>query len=114
MTARGTWTERVAGIDPAPTTIFPNYSGGGTFARFGAIIRRSSGHTTPTLEAGPLRVDTRRMITTVNGAPVRCRCSNSGPRARVIHNKGRPVSQFELGETFMAPTRSQAPTRLKC
>ena len=99
LTARGTWTERVAGIDAGADDYLPKpFQPEELVARLGAIIRRSTGHTTPTLEAGPLRVDTRRMITTVNGAPVSLSLLEFRALRYLIHNKGRPVSQFELGE----------------
>jgi len=99
LTARGTWTERVAGIDAGADDYLPKpFQPEELVARLGAIIRRSTGHTTPTLEAGPLRVDTRRMMTTVNGAPVSLSLLEFRALRYLIHNKGRPVSQFELGE----------------
>jgi DNA-binding response OmpR family regulator len=38
------------------------------------------------------------MITTVNGAPVSLSLLEFRALRYLIHNKGRPVSQFELGE----------------
>ena len=99
LTARGSWMERVAGIDAGADDYLPKpFQPEELIARLGAIIRRTSGHTTPTLETGALRIDTRRMTATVNGAPVALSLLEYRALRYLVHNKGRPVSQFELGE----------------
>ena len=99
LTARGSWMERVAGIDAGADDYLPKpFQPEELVARLGAIIRRTSGHTTPTLEAGALRIDTRRMITTIDGAPVALSQLEFRALRYLVHHKGRPVSQFELGE----------------
>ncbi len=50
------------------------------------------------LETGVLRLDTRRMVTTVNGAPIALSSLEFRALRYLVHNKGRPVSQSELGE----------------
>ncbi len=99
LSARGSWTERVAGIDAGADDYLPKpFQPEELVARLGAIIRRTAGHTTPMLEAGVLRIDTRRMVTTVNGALIALSSLEYRALRYLVHNKGRPVSQGELGE----------------
>ena len=69
LTARGSWMERVAGIDAgADDYLGKPFHGEELVARMGAILRRAAGHATPVLEAGTLAIDTRRMLAHLDGA----------------------------------------------
>ena len=99
LTARGSWMERVEGIDAGADDYLPKpFHDEELLARLGAIIRRSAGHISPVLEAGPLRVDTRRAAVTLSGKPVALTSLEYRALRYLLHNKGRPVSQSELGE----------------
>jgi DNA-binding response OmpR family regulator len=99
LTARGSWMERVEGIDAGADDYLPKpFHGEELLARLGAIIRRSAGHASPVLEAGPLRIDTRRTSVTLAGKPVNLTSLEYRALRYLLHNKGRPVPQTELAE----------------
>jgi two-component system, OmpR family, response regulator len=99
LTARGTWMERVDGIDAGADDYLPKpFHDEELLARLSAIIRRTGGHTSPVLEAGPLRIDTRRAVTTLSGKPLALSSLEYRALRYLLHHKGRPVSQGELAE----------------
>ena len=99
LTARGSWMERVEGIDAGADDYLPKpFHDEELLARLGAIIRRSAGHTSPVVEAGPLRIDTRRSTVTLAGKPITLSSLEYRALRYLLHNKGRPVSQSELAE----------------
>ena len=82
LTARGSWMERVAGIDAgADDYLGKPFHAEELVARMGAILRRAAGHTTPMLEAGQLSIDTRRMMAHLDGKPLK----------RVVYRDGQLV-----------------------
>ena len=99
LTARGSWMERVEGIDAGADDYLPKpFHDEELLARLGAIIRRSAGHTSPIVEAGLLRIDTRRSSVTLAGKPITLSSLEYRALRYLLHNKGRPVSQSELAE----------------
>ena len=99
LTARGAWMERVAGIDAGADDYLPKpFHGEELVARLGAILRRSQGHTTPLIEIGGLRLDTRGMTLTRNGRPVALTPLEFRALRYLAHNRGRVVAQTELCE----------------
>ena len=99
LTARGSWMERVEGIDAGADDYLPKpFHVEELLARLGAIIRRSAGHASPLLEAGPLRIDTRRASATLAGKQVNLTALEYRALRYLMHNRGRPVSQGELAE----------------
>ena len=103
LTARGTWMERVDGIDAGADDYLPKpYHREELIARLGAIMRRSGGTTTPMLSAGPLRIDTRRMMAYFDDRPVLLTPLEFRAIRYLVHNKSRVVSQGELMEHVYA------------
>ena len=99
LTARGSWMERVEGIDAGADDYLPKpFHHEELLARLGAIIRRSAGHASPVVEAGSLRIDTRRATVTLDGKPVSLSSLEYRALRYLLHNKGRPVSQGDLAE----------------
>ncbi len=103
LTARGSWMERVEGIDAGADDYLPKpFHAEELLARVGAILRRSARHPSHVLEAGPIRVDTRRMAVTLEGATVELSPLEYRLLRYLVHNKGRMVSQVELEEHIYA------------
>jgi two-component system OmpR family response regulator len=103
LTARGSWMERVEGIDAGADDYLPKpFHVEELLARVGAIMRRSERHPSHVLEAGAIRVDTRRMSVTLEGVTVELSPLEYRLLRYLVHNKGRMVSQMELEEHIYA------------
>lgn len=99
LTARGSWPERVEGIDAGADDYLPKpFRMEELLARVRALIRRSVGHGAPVVEAGPLRLDARQMRVTMNGAPISLSPLEYRLLAYLLHHKGRVVPATELLE----------------
>ena len=68
LSARGSWAERVDGIDSGADDYLPKpFQTQELIARLRALVRRASGHTKSMLDLGPLQLDLRTSRATVNG-----------------------------------------------
>lgn len=103
LTARGTWQEKVEGIDAgADDYLAKPFRMEEMLARLRAIIRRSAGHAATALTCGPLELDTRSARVTVNGVPVVLTAHEYKVLAYLMHHRGRVVSRSELTEHIYA------------
>ena len=99
LTARGSWHEKVQGIDGgADDYVAKPFQIEEVLARLRALIRRSSGQVTPELRVGPVVLDPRGARVTVDGAPVRLTSHEFRVLSYLMHHRGRIVSQSELTE----------------
>lgn len=99
LTARGAWSEKVAGFDAgADDYLTKPFHTEELLARLRALVRRASGHASPTLACGGLRLDPRAARATVNGEPLRL----TSLEYRLLHylmmHQGRVISRSELVE----------------
>ncbi len=103
LTARGSWTERVEGIDAgADDYLAKPFQMAELVARVRALIRRASGHGSAELTCGPVTLDTRANRVTVDGAPVSLTAHEYRVLAYLMHHQGRTVSRRELSEHVYA------------
>lgn len=103
LTARGSWRERVEGIDAGADDYLPKpFEMDEVLSRLRAIIRRSAGHSNPVFEAGPLSIDPRQMRITVDGVPIQLSPQEYRLLCYLVLHAGRVVSQAELTEHLYA------------
>jgi len=103
LTARGSWHEKVQGIDGgADDYVSKPFRIEEVLARLRALMRRASGHVTPELRAGSLTLDPRSSRVTLDGAPVKLTSHEFRVLSYLMHHRGRVVSQAELTEHIYA------------
>lgn len=99
LTARGTWPERVEGINAGADDYLPKpFQMEEMLARIRALIRRSAGLGTSVIESGPISLDTRAMRVTLNGIPMALSPLEYRLLSYLMHHKGRVVPGSELLE----------------
>jgi len=97
LTARGSWKERVEGIDAGADDYLPKpFQLEELVARLHAVMRRTAGQASNTMTVGPLIVDNRRKVVTVNGAPVDLTPLEFRLLSCLVFNSGAVVSPVEL------------------
>lgn len=97
LTARGSWPDRVEGIDVGADDYLPKpFQMAELVARARGLIRRSAGHASATIEAGPITVDTRQLRVTVDGGAVSLTPLEYRLVSYLVHNKARVVPPVEL------------------
>jgi len=97
LTAKGSWSERVDGIDAgADDYLVKPFHMEELIARLRALVRRSGAERSPQLEAKGLILDTRQMKVSVDGAQIKVTPLEFRLLNYLLHNRGRVVSQEEL------------------
>ena len=99
LTARGTWSERVEGIDAGADDYLPKpFRMEELVARARALVRRSAGRGTAVQTAGDLCLDTTRMTLTLQGRPMRITALEYRLLAYLMLHRDRVVPSTELVE----------------
>jgi len=103
LTARGTWQERVLGIDAgADDYLAKPFEMEELIARVRAVLRRAAGHGSTQLQLGPVTLDTRRCKVSVDGRAVALTPHEYRLLAYLLHHQERVVSRTELTEHIYA------------
>ena len=97
LTARGSWTERVDGINAGADDYMPKpFQMEELVARLRGLMRRTHGQTSPQIKAGQIELDTNQMLVTVDGRTAQLTPLEFRLMSYLVHNKGRVVSREEL------------------
>jgi two-component system OmpR family response regulator len=103
LTARGSWHEKVQGIDGgADDYVAKPFQMEEVVARLRALIRRAAGQVSAVLTCGPVSLDARLARVTVGGLPVKLTSHEFRVLSYLMHHRGRVVSQGELVEHIYA------------
>ena len=99
LTARGSWLQRVEGIDAgADDYLTKPFEMEELLARLAALLRRVGRHVTPLIEVGALRIDTRRLRVMIGGRAIELSPLEFRLLRYLAHNRDRVVTQSELVE----------------
>ena len=103
LTARGSWHEKVHGIDGgADDYVAKPFRIEEVLARLRALIRRSSGQVSAEIHCGPIALDPRAAKVTVAGSVVRLTSHEFRVLSYLMHHRGKVVSQAELSDHIYA------------
>jgi two-component system OmpR family response regulator len=103
LTARGSWHEKVTGIDGgADDYVAKPFRIEEVLARIRALIRRAGGHATAVLRRGRLTLDPRAARVMLDDTPVKLTAHEFRVLAYLMHHADRVVSAGELVEHIYA------------
>nr|WP_256515610.1 response regulator transcription factor [Alsobacter ponti] len=103
LSARGTWSERVAGLNAgADDYMSKPFQTEEVVARLRALVRRASGHSAAVLRHGDLVLDASAGSVTVRGQPIELTAQELKVLSYLMHRPGRVVSQADLIEHVYA------------
>jgi two-component system, OmpR family, response regulator len=99
LTARGSWMERVEGIDAgADDYLGKPFQMEELIARLAAVLRRFAGHSSSSLRVGSLQLELRRQAVTLDGRTIDLSALEFRLLRYLAHHRGRIVSQGEILE----------------
>lgn len=101
LTARGSWPERVLGIDSgADDYLAKPFQMEELLARVRALVRRGTGATGTSFSCGPVSLDMRQMRVSVAGKPVNLTPLEFRLVSHLFHHQGQALSQLELADAI--------------
>jgi len=103
LTARDRWREKIAGLDAgADDYVTKPFQMEEVLARIRALVRRSTGNTSPVLTVGPVALDPSASAVTVDDRQVKLTAHEYKLLAYMMHHKGKVLSRTELIEHIYA------------
>ena len=99
LTARSKWQDKVEGLDAgADDYLAKPFHFEELYARVSALIRRSAGQSSPLIEVGNIRMDTRSQEVTVDDSNLDLTAFEYKLLHYLMMNNGKVVSKMELTE----------------
>jgi two-component system response regulator PhoP len=99
LTARGRWQDKVEGLEAgADDYVVKPFHMEEILARLNALLRRAAGWSTPTIEHGPISLDTSAQRVAVEGRPVELTAYEYRVLEYLMIHAGQVVSKTELTE----------------
>lgn len=103
LTARDDWQDKVGGLDAgADDYVVKPFHMPEIMARLNALLRRAAGFSSPTIEIGPLSLDTGRKRLTVHGGMVELTAYEYRVLEYLMMHPDQVVSKAELTEHLYA------------
>ncbi len=115
LTAKDTEVDKVVGLElGADDYVTKPFSSRELVARIRAVLRRRGEPEdvgSPTLEAGPVRMDVERHVVTVNGAPIQLPLKEFELLELLLRNSGRVLTRLQLidrvwGSDYVGDTKT--------
>jgi two-component system response regulator PhoP len=99
LTARDRWQDKVEGLEAgADDYVSKPFHFEEVLARVQALMRRAGGWAAPELVAGPIVLDTRKQVVTVNGVPVDLTTHEFRILEHLMLRAGEVLTRTELSE----------------
>jgi two-component system OmpR family response regulator len=103
LTARDRWREKIAGLDAgADDYVTKPFQMEEVLARIRALVRRSTGNTSPVLTVGAVALDPSASAVTVDDRQVKLTAHEYKLLAYMMHHKGKVLPRTELIEHIYA------------
>ncbi|VUD53206.1 Virulence transcriptional regulatory protein PhoP [Thalassocella blandensis] len=99
LTARGNWQDKVSGLEAgADDYLVKPFHTEELRARTNALIRRSTGNASPTLNFDPIQIDTSAKSVSVDGKSIELTSFEYNTLEYLALHAGEPISKTELTE----------------
>lgn len=99
LTARDTWTDKVAGLDAgADDYLTKPFKIEELLARLRALIRRSAGHASAEIACGQVVLNTKTSKVTTDGRAIKLTALEYKLLSYLMHHQGEIISRTELTE----------------